>query len=405
MAEVNRPLVFDGKRLALRAAVVAIVGFVLLAIGVATDPARAWLSYLMAFVFAFTIAVGGLIFLLLGYATNARWMAMVRRSSEIVTLPLPALALLFVPILFGLGWIYPWHTPPADLSHHELQLLEHRAPYLNTAALVIRAIVYFTVLLTASLLLRRWSIRRDARDDAERTARDAEASLARERRFASGMLPAVGLAFTFASIDWVMALEPVWYSSMFPVYLFAGGFLAAISLVTILTDRLRSRACDPHPITPNHFHALGRMLFAFTVFWTYAAFFQALLIGIADKPEEVVFYAQRTEGAWAVVVWILILGHFALPFLGLLTRSVKFRPIAMAIAGWWLLGMHLVDIYWLVIPSRDHGAFVVHWLDLAALAAVGGTAVAVAAWRQHGVPLLAIGDPFLPEGAAYRSRL
>jgi hypothetical protein len=158
-------------------------------------------------------------------------------------------------------------------------------------------------------------------------------------------------------------------------------------------------------ITRNHFHALGRLLFAFTVFWTYAAFFQAMLIRIANKSEEVTFYLQRVDGAWEVFVWILILGHFALPFLFLLPRDVKFRPHVMALAGGWLVLMHLVDTYWIVIPSRVQGAMVFHWADLGALAAVVGTCVAVTAWRQHGVAAIAERDPFLARGALYRSPL
>ncbi len=401
MAEVN-PLVYDGTRLARRAAIVALVGVIVFVIGLVVDPGRAWLSYLMAFAFAFTIVVCALVFLMLGYITNARWMAVVRRPTEIVVLALPAIAVLFIPIVFGLAWLYPWHTPPADLGEHERHILEMRAPYLNTIALVIRAVVYFAIFLIAAVRLRRWSRRRDATEQLP--AVDGELTLARDRTFASAMLPPVGLAFTFAGIDWVMALQPVWYSSIFPVYLFAGGFLAAIALVTIITERLR-RSAAAHAITPHHFHALGRLLFAFTVFWTYIAFFQALLIRIADKPEEVVFYTVRTQGTWTVFVYVLILGHFVLPFLILIRRAVKFQPKAMAAAAWWLIAMHLVDIYWLVIPSRYQGLLVVHWLDLAALAIVGGTAVALAARRQHRVPVLAIGDPFLPAGAAYRSPL
>lgn len=392
MAEVT---VYDGKRLAVGAAIVAIVGAIVLAIGLAVDPGRAFLSYLWAYVFAFTIAFGALVFLCIGYAANARWMAVVRRTTEIVALPLPALVVLFVPIVFGLAWLYPWHTPPAGMPHHELEVLAHRAPYLNTAAFVIRAIVVFALLLVAAELLRRWSRRRDGNTA---TVVDPVAALGRERGFASAMLPITGLAFTVAVIDWAMSLNGVWYSSMFPVNAFAGGFLAAIALITVLTARLRDPA-----VTPNHFHALGRMLFAFTVFWAYTAFFQAMLMWIADKPEEIVFFARRTEGTWAAFAGILVLGHFALPFFYLLPRGPKFRRRAMAIAGWWLLAMHLVDTYWLVIPSHVPGRLVVHWLDLAALAVVGGAVVATAAWRQHRVALLATGDPFFADGAAYRS--
>ncbi len=412
--------VFSGRKVVLVSAVVAVLGLALLAVGLAIDPARAWLSYLMALAFAISTSVGGLILLMIGYAANARWMAVVRRPMEIVTLPLPALAVLFVPILFGLEH-YPWHTPPAGLAAHELEILEHRAPFMSTAGFAIRTAVYFAVFITAAALLRRWSVRRDReaplaeeaplsgdtplRAEERPHAPASEEALGRERRLACAMLPAVGLALTFAAMDWIMSLEPVWYSSIFGVYVFAGGFLAAIALVTILAARLWSRRGGAGAITPNHFYALGRLLFAFTVFWAYAAFFQAMLIRIANKPEEVTFYLERIGGAWAVFVWILIVGHFALPFLFLLPRAVKFRPRAMAGAGAWLIAMHLVDVYWLVIPSRVGGYLVVHWLDLAALAAVIGGAVAFAAWRQHGVALIARRDPFLADGAAYRSPL
>jgi hypothetical protein len=171
-----------------------------------------------------------------------------------------------------------------------------------------------------------------------------------------------------------------------------------------LTERVWTLERGAGVVTPHHFHALGRLLFAFVVFWAYAAYFQVHLIRMADLPEEVTFYLDRFEGAWWVFVWLLILGHFALPFLVLLRRSVKFRPRAMAAAGWWILVMHLVDVYWIVIPSQVQGQMVFHWLDLAALAAVLGTALAVAAWRQSGVRVIAERDPLLPEGALYRSK-
>ncbi len=402
--------VFAGRKVILASAAACVLGFALLAVGLAIDPARAWLSYLMALAFAISTSVGGLILLMIGYAANARWMAVVRRPMELVALPLPALAVLFVPVLFGLEH-YPWHTPPPGLAAHELEILAHRAPFMSTAGYAIRAAAYFAVFITAATLLRRWSVRRDGGGEggpAEPPPGEpppGEDALGRERRLACAMLPAVGLALTFAAIDWIMSLQPIWYSSIFGVYVFAGGFLAAIALVTILAARLWARHGGAGPITPNHFYALGRLLFAFTVFWAYAAFFQGMLIRIANKPEEVTFYLQRTGGAWAVFVWILIAGHFALPFLFLLPRAVKFRPRAMAGAGAWLIAMHLVDTYWLVIPSRVQGTLVVHWLDLAALAAVIGAAVAFAAWRQHGIALIARRDPFLADGAAYRSPL
>jgi len=410
MASVTAARVFHGRRLAIGAAVVAVIGFAALGLGLAVDPERTWLSYLMAFAFVFTVSVGGLIFLMAGYATNARWMAVVRRANEAVALPLPALAVLFIPIVFGAAWLYPWQSPPPGLSGHELEILRHRRAYLNLPFFTIRAAIYFFIVIIAAFLLRRWSVRRDGRPGELPPAGDEAASeelLARDRKLASAMLPPVGLALTFAGFDWIMSLQPIWYSSIFGFYLFGGGFLAAISAVTVLTARIRARIRASEEtdgvVTPSHFHALGRLMLAFVVFWAYIAFFQALLIRIADKPNEVVFYLQRLGGTWTVFVYVLILGHFALPFLVLLLRPIKFRPRAMAALGVWLVIMHLVDIYWLVIPSRVHGVMVFSWLDLAALAAVVGTAVAVAAWRQDGIPIIAQGDPFLAQGAIYRS--
>ncbi|HSK02650.1 MAG TPA: hypothetical protein VK932_15470, partial [Kofleriaceae bacterium] len=146
MTDDDRAQVFSGRRVMLASAAVAALGLVLLAVGLAIDPARAWLSYLMALAFATSVSVGGLILLMIGYAANARWMAVVRRPMEIVTLPLPALAVLFVPILFGLEH-YPWHTPPPGLSPHELEILAHRAPYMSSAGFAVRAAAYFAVFL------------------------------------------------------------------------------------------------------------------------------------------------------------------------------------------------------------------------------------------------------------------
>jgi hypothetical protein len=398
--------VFRGRKLVLGSAIVAVLGFIALGIGLAVDPERTWLSYLMAFAFVFTTAVGGLILLMCGYATNARWMAVVRRANEAVALPLPALAVLFIPIVFGAAWLYPWQSPPAGLSHHDLEILRHRRAYLNLPFFTVRAAIYFGVLIIPSFLLRRWSVRRDQHRGELPAGGDEianEALLARDRKLASAMLPPVALALTFAGIDWIMSLQPVWYSSIFGFYLFGGGFLAALAAVTVIAAQIWKREQGRGVVTPHHFHALGRLMLAFTVFWAYIAFFQALLIRIANKPNEVTFFLQRVGGAWAVFVAVLILGHFLVPFLVLLLRPPKFRPRVMAGVGIWLLVMHLVDIYWLIIPSHAQGRAVVSWLDLAALAAVAGTAVAVAAWRQDGVRIIPEGDPYLAKGATYRS--
>ena len=410
MAPVTRVPGFAGGRVIAVGAVLAALGFLVCAVGLAVAPVRTWLAYLTALSFAVSVAVGALVLQMAGLAANSRWMSVIRRLTESITMAFPVLALLFIPLLFGADLIYPWLGTEEVVPHHEAEVLHHREPYMNLGGFAVRGLLYFAVWILAAELLRGWALRRDRAVLAEpavapASAADPEAALARDRALSSVLLPLVGLAITFAAFDWLMSLNRVWYSSIFGVYLFAGGFVAAIGLVIVLAERLCRAPEVAAIITPSHFHALGRLLFAFVVFWAYAAFFQAMLIRIANRPEEVVFYLERTGGGWEVFVYLLILGHFALPFLLLIRRAIKFQPRPLALVAGWVVAMHLVDVYWLAVPSRVQGGLVVHWVDLAAFAAVFGTAAAFAAWRQRGVPVIAVGDPMLPEGAAYRSPL
>lgn len=388
---------FRGGRLLVALLAIGVLGAIGVVVGVVLAPARTLLAYTAAYTYAVSIAVGALILLMIGYAANARWMAAIRRVHEIVCLGFPALAVLFVPIALGLGEIYVWADPPAELPEHEAHLLHLKAGWLSGPFFVVRAIVYLAVWIVAAELLRRWSRRRDGAP----IPADGEAALGRERAFASAMLPAVGLAVTFAAFDWLMSLQPTWYSSMFGVYVFAGGFVAAIGLVAVLAFAAMRRDAVAGAIGPNHFHALGRLLFAFTVFWAYTAYFQVFLIQIANRPEEVTFYLARTRGGWTPVAWVIAIGRFVLPFFLLLPRRLKFRGAWVAGVATWILVVHFIEIYWLVLPVA--GPFTPHWIDLAALAAVVGLTAALCAWRQRDVALVADGDPFLPEGTRYAS--
>ena len=378
-------------RLALGAAAVAVVGGAATAAGAWLDPTRAAHAYLAAFAYVASIAVGGLVLLLIGYAAGARWMAVLRRLHETLVVGFPLLALLFVPVALGVEYLYPW-AGPAALSEPERHLIDLKRTYLNVPFFVARTALYFAVWILAAEVLRRWSRRRD---------REPVTDLGRERAFAAALLPPVGLAITFAAFDWLMSLQPTWASSMFGVYFFAGGFVAAIALLAVLARR--AVVTGAVALTPHHFHALGRLLLAFVVFWAYAAFFQAFLIQIANKPSEVTFYLARVTGSWKAFVYILVLDHFALPFLLLLPRAVKYSSGYVAVVATWILVLHYVDVYWLVLPVLGGAGVAPHWLDLSALAAVGGATVAWCAWRQRGVPLLVAGDPLVPEGLHYAS--
>jgi len=397
MATVTPWPVFRGRRVLAIAGGAAVLGLGGTAIGIAIDPRRALLGYLTAYVTVAAIAIGALILLLIGHAANARWPAPLRRVHESLTVVFPVLAVLFVPIAPGVTDLYVWASPSA-LSPHDRHLIELKSAWLDPAGFVIRSAIYLAVFAIAAEVLRRRSLRRDAAPPA-----DADVAVARDRRFACAMLPLVGLATTFAAFDWVMSLQPTWVSSMFGIYYFAGGFGAGIALLAIIAWRARVAGITAGAITPHHFHALGRLLLAFVVFWTYAAYFQGFLIQIADRPSEVTFYIARTRHGWDVVLWAILILHFALPFALLLPRRVKLRPRYLAAVATIVLAGHVLDMYWLVVPSAGGPPLEIWWIDLAALVGVAGACVAAAAWRQRGVQAIAAGDPYLADGIQYAS--
>lgn len=397
---------FTARRLVSISAALGIVGFGLWGAGAAMDPTQALHSYLVAFAYVTSLALGALLLLMIGHAVSARWMVVVRRLQEAMVSALPMLALLFIPVALGLGYLYVWadlpaHIDPAHVDEELAHRLEHKRPYLNVPFFIGRTAFYFAVWILVAELLRRWSLARDRR--AREPAGEHEGETRRETRLAAAMLPLVGLCLTFAAFDWLMSLDPTWFSSMYGVYYFAGSFMGGLALLAVLSHATKRSGLLARELSRFHFHAVGRLLLAFVLFWAYIAFFQAMLIQIANRPEEVTFYLRRTEGTWLWFCYALIIGHFVAPFVLLLPRDVKYRPAALATIAGWLLVMHYIDIYWLILPFLHDTGAAPHWLDLAALMGVSGLACAFAAWRQRGVPVLPRNDPRLARALTYRS--
>jgi len=366
------------------------LGAVATAIGFVTEPTQAAFSYLTAWAFALSIAIGALIFLMIGHAIEARWTIVFQRFTEAVSGSLPVLAALFVPIALAADRLYPWLSPPAGLDAESLARLAHKAPYLNLPFWAIRAAGYFALWIAIDQLLARWS----ARGGGARP---------RVRGLAAAGLPAVGLTLTFAAFDWLMSLTPLWYSTIFGLLYFSGGFVAALALVAVIARvarRVPAVAAVAASVRPPHSGALGRLMFAFLVFWAYMEFSQGIIIWIANKPDEVPWYVARGAGRWGDVFAVLVIGHFALPFFALLSRPLKRRPTLLAFAGGWLVVMHYVDIAWLVMPVV-HATLAPHWLDLAAPCAVLGLATAVTAARPRARTAVATDDPRLAAAVDY----
>ncbi len=398
-AETSRPLElpsFATRRATIVGALaLAAVGLVLLIIGLLVEPRRAWFSYLDVWTFGTSICIGALILLMVGHAAKASWMVVTRRLSEAVVDAFPLFLVLFIPLAFGLAEIYPWAEPAGRLDPAMRHVVEHKARYLNRPFFITRSVLYLVEFVAIGALLRAWSKANDQRPRLE--------LVRRMRRLSGGALPLVSLTLTWASFDWTMSLQPDWYSTIYGLYFFAGSFVGAIGLVCLMLQLSRLRQVPQLRVTGDHAQAIGRLLFAMIIFWAYMAFSQLLIYWIANIPKETAFFALRTTGSWNAITYLLVFGHFIVPFFGLLNRKWKRHVDYVASVGTWALFMHFVDMYWLVMPVNDRYGVRPHWLDLGAILFVGGLSCAWIVHRYFTAAAIPRHVPELAEGLNYEA--
>jgi hypothetical protein len=349
------------------------------------SPAHFFRSYLVAFNFWLGVSLGCLTILMLQHLTGGAWGMLLRRVLESGTRTLLLLALLFVPLLLGLPSLYEWARPVGLVDQPQM---EFKRIYLGVPSFVARAIVYFAIWLGISYFLNKWSTEQDE------TARP---ELARRFRLLSAPgLAIYGLTITFASIDWVMSLEPDWVSTIFPVMFGVGQSLEGIALALIVFILLATRPPLCEVVQPGHLRDLGNLLLTFVMLWAYMSFSQFLLIWAENLPEEIPWYLRRTREGWQWVALLLIVLQFGVPFVLLLSRHVKETPRLLAAVALLVLVMRFLDmIFW--VEAAFAGAMSFFWLlDVAAVVGLGG----IWAWwflRQlRRNPLLPLHDPFLP---------
>jgi hypothetical protein len=390
--QVSIPPGHPWNRIPAIAAGLAVVGAVACAIMGAANPKQFFFSWLVSFLFFLSLALGGLFFVLIQYASQGGWGIVLRRIGETVFSTLPVMAALFIPVLLGMRDLYSWAVPGAA---DQDALLHWKAPFLNVPFFLVRAAVYFGVWSFLALMYYRGSSGQDVTGDPRVSAR--------LRRLAGPSIIVLALTQTFASIDWIMSLTPHWYSTMFGVYFFAGSFVGFIALLSVVAVTMRSAGLLDTVISPDHLHDVGKFLFAFTAFWAYIAFSQFFLMWYANLPEETIFYKARLEGSWKMVSILLMAGHFGAPFLYLMGRDVKRRGSTLALGGAWVLAMHFVDLYWQVMPTLHPEGVRVSALDVAGFVTVGGCFVAAATWLLRRQALVPIRDPRLAESLAFEN--
>ncbi len=383
-----------GRTVLVRAAIIAVAGLGLTLVGGFFDARRALYAYLVAFTYWLGIALGALILLGSFHASSARWPVVLRRFVETVPAIIPLFVVLFIPVALGMRHLFVWVSPPADVDPAMAHAIHHKLPYLNVGFFILRAVFYFLFWIVVAHLLRAWSVRQDSTGGVVLTRW--------QRRLGAGSLPFLGLTMTFASFDWMMSLDPRFYSTMFGVYWFSGSFMAAFAVIIIAATWTRG---DPlgfgHAMSAEHFHSLGKFLLSFVAFWAYIAFSQFMLIWIANIPEEVPWYRSRIFGGWAWVFGFLVIFHFVIPFFLLLSRDLKRSPRALSWLAAWMLLAHWVDIYWMVMPSLSPDGPRPSIWDLTAFLGVGGAAVAFTVLRMRGALTVPVKDPYIDDSLRY----
>jgi hypothetical protein len=358
-----------------------------LSFGLAGNPTELASAYLVACLFFLSLGLGGLFFVLVQFVTRAGWSVSLRRSAEHVMATIPVLGLLLVPLGAHLGSLYPWARGEApDVALPDWQEAYFAPPFFSAPAFS-----YVLVWAIVAWWFRQLSLKQDETRDPEVTRRLQRAS--------APALILYAISVSFAAFDWIMSLESGWYSTIFGVYFFAGcvvGFLALLAVALALPpDGLSSDA-----VGPGHLHDVGKLLFGFVAFWAYIAFSQYLLIWYAGVPEETVFYGRRLGPGWIGLTRLLAAGHFVLPFFFLLAADVKRKGVTLAVAGLWLLAMHYLDLYWLVMPAVRGVRAVPRWVDLSTAVGVGLVFLAaLGVLMRRGAPI-PMGDPRLPESLA-----
>jgi hypothetical protein len=367
-----------------KALIAGIIGVIISIAGLVANKGYFFHSYLTSWAFCSTIGLGGLFFVMLHHLVNATWSVVVRRIAENVMSTLLMIAPFFIPVLFGLHDLYHWTH--ADIVAAD-PLLQGKAPYLNIEFFIVRALVYIGAWMFLVWRLYKLSITED---------KDFDSSLPAKMRklCAPGML-IFAATITFSSFDWYMSLDAHWYSTIFGVYIFGGAVISSLSFITLITIYLRQKGLLADIISFEHFHDLGKLMFAFTVFWGYIAFAQYFLIWYANIPEETIWYHARWAGSWQFFSLVLIFGHFVLPFMVLISRGAKRNLKTMKIMAIWLLIMHWVDLYWVIMPNFTDNVWGSIWIDLGTMLTISGFGLWYLWKKLASQPVIPINDPKL----------
>lgn len=396
MSEVERPTAAQCQPpltalagLRRNALLVGLLGAAACAVGGFLDPAQFFRSYLVGYLLWLGVALGCLAIMMLHHMSRGGWGLVIRRQLEAAVRTLPALIVLFVPIALGMQQIFSWSRPGGTAD----PLLAHKAIYLNKGFFLLRAALYFAVWTFLGLRILALSKRQDETSDP---------GLWRRMQIVAGPgIVLYCLTATFASVDWLMSLDPKWFSSIYGLQFIIGQGLSALAFIILLEVWLAKREPMVRYLQPWHLHDHGKLMLAFVMVWAYFAFSQFLIIWSGNLPDEAPFYVHRMRGGWQVLSLGVVLLHFALPFVLLLSRDLKRSGKRLVPVAILILAAHWLDLVWQAAPALRPQGLALHWLDLAAPVAVGGIWLWVFLGNLQQRPLLPVNDPWLPEALVH----
>jgi hypothetical protein len=361
-------------------------GGVLSLVGLWSDPAQFFQSYLTGYMFVLGLTLGCLALGMVHQLSGGAWGVVIRRPIGAAARVLPVMTALFLPILFGLHHLYEWTD--ADVVARD-ELLQHKQLYLNTPFFIARAAFYFLIWNGLSYFLNAWSLEQDRTGDP-RLAR-------RMQVLSAGGLVGYGLTITFASFDWLMSLEPHWFSTIYGVLIIGGQGLSAIAFLIVVLVWLSRRPPLQAIVVPAHFNDLGNLMLAFVMLWAYFSFSQYLIIWSGNLPEEIAWYVHRLQTGWREIGVALVVFHFAVPFVLLLSRFVKRNASTILRVAAGVLVLRLVDLFWLIAPEFHRDGVSVSWLDVVLPVSLAALWLGCFVRQLRGRAILPLYDPQFDE--------
>lgn len=366
-----------------------IVGLIASAIGYFLNHDQFFFSYFTSWIFYMSIALAALFFVMLQHVTRSSWSVVVRRIPETLSYNILPWALFLLPALLGMHSLYHW-THESALAHDPV--LQGKEPWLNTPFFVIRQLIYFSVWGFLGYRLHKNSVEMDETGDW-----GLQTLL---RRTSGPGILVYAITVAFASMDWLMSMDPHWYSTIFSVYFFAMSFQAFFAVLILTVFYLKRKGILKETINRSHIYDMGLLLFGFTVFYAYIAFSQYLLIYYANLPEETVWYYHRFRGGYQYIAWGLLIGRFAIPFLVLLPKKVKAIKNVVIPISILVIGMHFFELFWLVMPVLKEHSFTINWMDVTTFVGLGGIFFGLFFHKFRKHKIIPENDPLLAESVS-----